>query len=75
MGSAHFEGSAQLLCLQNDVRLRLNTREDYKIYMGENGMYGCNVKAITVNTTCNVYDSIHSVSEGQITQRPTAVIG
>jgi hypothetical protein len=60
MGSAHFEGSPQLL--------RLNTREDYKIYMGGNGMYGCNVKAIAVNKTCNVSDSFHSVSEGQITQ-------
>jgi hypothetical protein len=39
----------------------------WKIH-GENGMYGCNMKAIAVNETYNKSDSVNSVTEGQITQ-------
>jgi hypothetical protein len=62
---------------QNNVRLRLNTREDYKHIHGErNGLCGGTAEESTaVNELYKVSDSVNFLSEGRITQQPTAVAG
>jgi hypothetical protein len=34
---------------QNNMELCINTRKHYEIYMGENGVYGDNVKIIAIS--------------------------
>jgi hypothetical protein len=53
------------------------TGEDYKMYMDENGVSGGNDEIIHAgdNEIYEVCVSIHSVSEGHITQPTTVTVG
>jgi spore coat polysaccharide biosynthesis protein SpsF (cytidylyltransferase family) len=53
--------------IQNNVQLHINTREDYKMYMGKTGVYDGNVNIIATSEIYKVLTSVYYVSEGQIT--------
>lgn len=50
-GSYLFQSLSSLLApeiAQNNVQLHINAREDCKLYMGKNGMYGCNIEIMAI---------------------------
>jgi hypothetical protein len=59
----------------NNVQACISTREGYKMCMGENGLYGSNVKIVTTNEIYKMSDSYYFVSEAKSFQPLTVVIG
>jgi hypothetical protein len=59
----------------NIVRLHINTRDDYKLCVRNNGEYCGNAEIVAVCEIRKVSVGIYFVSEGQVTQPPTVVVG
>jgi hypothetical protein len=57
----------------SNVWLRIDTREDFEVYMVQNRVCGGNVGTVAVVEYMPV--SVYFVSEGQITQSPSVIIG
>jgi hypothetical protein len=55
--------------------MRINSREDYKIYMGNNGVYDSNLKMVANSETCKLSIKVYFILEGQIALPSTVTVG
>jgi hypothetical protein len=60
--------------IQNNMRLRTNTREVYKMHMGKL-VYSDNLETVAISEIEKKSVSVYFVSEGQITPPSTVIFG
>jgi hypothetical protein len=58
----------------NNVGLHINTGEDYRLYVGKNGVYSGNVETTPISEIYKMSVHIYFVPERQITQPSTVAV-